>query len=267
MKNKNLIWTGHSQKMTKTLITILLMAAVVLMGLGCNPSIPRPEIVLADLNNPRGLLLQEDGNLCVAEAGALPIGQEYPERPTTIVEDTGSVTCVDPGGKRSVIADSLPFVLYSGNNMIVRPADVAQIGGRIYVLTGEGYRESSRALLRLSPNREPPEKVADFLLFVADGKPVEYFTQGNFPVNPFAMVPSANGKNFLVTDGAAGEVWNSDLSGNIEKYAPVEGHAVISLHSNLNRQAPMAKYRTAIPTSTPDCTNTPLGPIPREMMF
>jgi sugar lactone lactonase YvrE len=82
--------------------------------------------------------------------------------------------------------------------------------------------------LKLSIPNESPEKIADFLEFVAAGRSIEYFTPGNFPVNPFAMLLDQDTKSFYVSDGASGEIWKADLNGQIETVSKVEGHPVIT---------------------------------------
>jgi hypothetical protein len=127
---------------------------------------PTYEVTLDGLDEPKGLWLGNEDTLCVAEAGGLAPGQELGSKPTTAQADTGALTCVNNVGHREQIVAHLPYVLYSASGVSVGPADVAEMEGSLYLLTGEGYGDLSRNLLRIEPG-ESPRIVADFLEFAA----------------------------------------------------------------------------------------------------
>ena len=202
---------------------VVLLAGCSVQGNGEKPY----AVVLDQLDEPRGLWLDGDGTLCVAEAGRLADGQVVDEHDLTVLADTGALTCVDKAGERRRVIEHLPYVLYSVSGDSIGPADVAELDGVDYLLTGEGYGELSRKLLRLDP-AGPPQPVADFLKFAAQGKPLAYFQPASMSANPFAMIPDAAHQRFLVTDGASGQVMVAGLDGKIAIYSPVDGHEVLT---------------------------------------
>jgi hypothetical protein len=189
---------------------------------------PTYTIILDKLDEPRGLWLAADGALCVAEAGGLAAGQTLgAEQPTTAHAETGALTCLEANGQRRRLVEHLPYVLYSASGVSVGPTDVAEMDGALYLLTGEGYGELSRTLLRLEPGKSP-HIVANFLKFAAAGKPLEYIQPASIAVNPYALIPDPANHRFLVSDGASGQVLAAGLDGKIEVYSPVEGHEVLT---------------------------------------
>lgn len=183
--------------------------------------------VIDGLNDPRGLWLQQDGTLCVAEAGRLAEGQEVAEGPTANRADTGSVTCVDAGGRRQRIIDRLPFVLYNVTGVTTGPADLAEMDGDLYLLTGESEGMLARKLLRLTGSGNAPEVVADFLAFAEAAEP-DFFDEITVFSNPYSMIPDPEQRRFLVTDGATGQVLAAGLDGRIQVFSEVEGHEVLT---------------------------------------
>ena len=244
---------GVVQTGTSILVTILydslrkqlwaLMGPIgfLLLPVGCSfylaptpTSISEPtyKIVLANLGEPRGLWLRNDGSLCVAEAGGVPEDQKLDTARATVYANTGALTCVDSRGRRERVAKNLPYVLYRAQGSSIGPADVAELDGSFYLLTGEGYQDLSRKLLRLTPEGSP-QVVADFLEFGSDGKSPAYayladIEPGGIASNPFAMIPDAANHRLLVTDAASGRVLAAELNGRIEVYAPVDGHEVLT---------------------------------------
>lgn len=183
--------------------------------------------MLDQLDDPRGLWLGDDGTLCVAEAGRPPVATPGVAAPATVLANTGALTCIDPTGARTRAAEHLPYVLYSASGESIGPTDVAMLDGALYLLTGEGYGELARKLLRITAG-EAPAQVADFLAFAAEGKPVAYFSPASFAANPYAMIPDAAHDRFLVADGATGQVLAAGLDGDLRVYSPVEGHEVLT---------------------------------------
>lgn len=186
------------------------------------------EVVLDGLNEPRGLWVLADGTLCVAEAGRLAEGQEVREGPTANLAETGSVSCVDTDGARERVIEQLPYVLYNVTGVTTGPADVVEIDGELYLLTGEGQGDLSRKLLRISDPATPPDVMADLLAFATETAQPDYLDEVNIISNPFAMIPDPPNERFLVTDGATGHVLAVQLDGDVEVLSDVPGHEVLT---------------------------------------
>lgn len=204
------------------------MLAVLLILGGCGSSDPGYEVVLDGLNEPRGLWLRADGTLCVAEAGRLAEGQQAQDGAVAERADTGSVTCLDAAGRSTRVVEGLPYVSYNITGVTTGPADLAEVNGVLYLLTGEGEDRRSRALLDISDPASPPEVVADFLAFEVESAEPGFFDEIDVVSNPFAMIPVTDRSGFLVTDGATGEVLVAGLDGDIRLFSAVEGHEVLT---------------------------------------
>jgi hypothetical protein len=99
--------------------------------------------------------------------------------------------------------------------------------GLLYLLTAEGDDRLSRSLLRVEKSK-PSQVVANFLYFATGGQPVEYSLPGAITSNPYAMIPDPANRRFLVTDGATGQVLAAGLDGQVQLYASIEGHEVLT---------------------------------------
>jgi len=202
--------------------------AMLLVASACGSGDSEYEVILDGLNEPRGLWVLADGSLCAAEAGRLAEGQVVKEGPTSNLAETGSVTCVDTGGVRRRIIEQLPYVFYNVTGVTTGPADVAEMGGELYLLTGEGQGHLARSLLRITEPTTPPEVVADFLAFAIETTEPDFFEEINIISNPFAMIPDFANNRFLVTDGATGHVLAAGLDGEIDVFSDVAGHEVLT---------------------------------------
>ncbi len=194
----------------------------------CGGAESKYDEIIDGLNEPRGLWLQADGTLCVAEAGRLAEGQEVVEGPTANRADTGSVTCVDAKGHRERIIDQLPYVFYNVTGVTTGPADLAEMRGDLYLLTGESEGIFARKILRLTGSGNPPEVVADFLAFATETADPNFFDETTVFSNPYSMIPDPEQRRFLVTDGASGRVLAAGLDGRIQVFSDVEGHEVLT---------------------------------------
>ena len=204
-----------------------LAMAMLLVAGACSTGAAEHREIIDGLNDPRGLWLQGDGTLCVAEAGRLAVGQEAEEGPTANRADTGSVTCVNPGGRQERIIDRLPYVLYNVTGVTTGPADLAEMAGDLYLLTGESEGILARKILRLTGSGNPPEVVADFLAFAETAEP-DFLDEVIVFSNPYSMIPDPGERRFLVTDGATGWVLAVGLDGRIQVFSEVEGHEVLT---------------------------------------
>jgi hypothetical protein len=231
-------------------LLVLAMATLLVAG-ACGGGDSEHREIIDGLNEPRGLWLQADGTLCVAEAGRLTEGQVVEEGPTANRANTGSVTCVDPGGRRDRIIDRLPYVLYNVTGVTTGPADLAEMAGDLYLLTGESEGILARKILRLTGSGNPPEVVADFLAFARAAEP-DFFDEVDVFSNPYSMIPDPEQRRFLVSDGATGQVLAVGLDGRIQVFSEVEGHEVLTGIVRGPDGAPYVTSFSQLPHSTGD---------------
>ena len=203
------------------------LALIVLLS-ACSTEDGQYRTMLVGLNEPRGMWLLTDGTLCVAEAGSVADDQAIREGPTANRSDTGSVSCVDPSGDHQRIVQGLPYVFYNVTGVTTGPADVAEMNGDLFVLTGEGEGDLARSLLRLTGSGYLPEQVADFLTFAEETAEADLFDEVTIFSNPFSMLPDPENGRMLVTDGAIGHVLAAGLDGEIHVFSDVEGHEVLT---------------------------------------
>jgi sugar lactone lactonase YvrE len=181
---------------------------------------PRPaaEPFATGLNQPRGLAFDDAGVLYVAEAGALD-PQAAAQSPVA-TNRSSRVLRIDPSRQIATVVDGLPFTHYTEAGTDIGAADVALLGGSLYVLTGEGYDERlSRAVLRVVPGA-PPQPVASVQNFAMAGSRLSQMIGANaIAANPYAMVAAPDGSAFYVADGASGRVLRVMLDGSIMVFA------------------------------------------------
>jgi len=204
----------------------LVILALLINACGAGES--QYRVVLEGLNEPRGMWILADGTLCVAEAGSLTDGQEIREGPTANRSNTGSVSCVDPSGDQRRVAEELPYVFYNVTGVTTGPADVAEMNGELFLLTGEGEGDFARSLLRVAESGSSPEQVADFLSFAEETAEPDMFDETTIFSNPFSMLPDPENSRILVTDGATGHVLAVGLDGEIHVFSEVDGHDVLT---------------------------------------
>ena len=214
--------------MSQRVPSILLVLAMVLMTSACQPADSHYDVVLDGLNEPRGLTILANGTICVAEAGSLGDGQTIRQGPTANRSATGSVSCVGPSGDSERVVDGLPYVLYNVTGVTTGPADVVEMDGELYLLTGEGEGDLARSLLRITESTSSPVEVADFLAFAVDTTEADIFDKVNIVSNPFAMIPYPGDGTVLVTDGATGHVLVASIDGDIHVFSDVAGHEVLT---------------------------------------
>lgn len=201
-----------------------LLAGLALV-VGCGSGQPGFEVVLADLDEPRGLLLGPDLVLCVVEAGTADDSAESTSR---YRNETGAVTCADTDlGSRRVL-DQLPYSNNRFSGVSVGATDLTIMSGVLYVLVGEGPDDLSRTILGVDGSADGPRIVADFLAYSLATTAPDFFDEIIVMSNPFAMLADTPNRRFLVTDGATGEVLSVGLDGTIEVYSAVEGHEVLT---------------------------------------
>ncbi len=202
---KNIPWTHK-----RCLLLLALLAGALLSS--CAPrSIVEP--FAAGLSQPRGMAFDAAGNLFVAETGALAPGATSNVSPQ--INHSSRVVRIAPDGHVTTILDNLPYTNYveAGDT---GAADVAFIGGRLYVLIGEGYDDQlSRMVLRVQPG-VPPQPVANLRRFAEGTVPMaEQMISAGPPSNPDAMVAAPDGSVLYVADGASGRVMSVTPDGPI----------------------------------------------------
>jgi len=163
----------------------------------------------------------------VVKAGKNPENQPAESNPGTVIVNSGALTCVDLAGQRRRVIENLPYVLYTESGVSASPTGVAEMDGTLYLLTGEGYGDLSRKLLRLGTSGTP-QVVADFLKFAAQGKPLEYISPSSIEANPYAIIPDPANRRFSMTDGASGQVLSAGLNSEIGVFSPTEDHLVVT---------------------------------------
>jgi hypothetical protein len=231
---------------------LVLALATLLVAGACGGGQSEHRQIIDGLNEPRGLWLQADGTLCVVEAGRLAVGQEVEDGPTANRAETGSVTCVDPGGRRQRIIDTLPYVLYNATGNTTGPADLAEMEGDLYLLTGEGEGIFARKILKLTGSGNPPEILADLLAFATETAEPDFFDEITVFSNPYSMIPDPEQRRFLVTDGASGQVLAAGLDGRIQVFSEVEGHEVLTGIVRGPDEAPYVTSFSQLPHTTGD---------------
>jgi hypothetical protein len=204
------------------------LVIVVLLINACGAGNSQYRVILEGLNEPRGMWILADGALCVAEAGSLAEDQAIREGPTANRSNTGSVTCIDSSGDHMRVVEGLPYVFYNVTGVTTGPADVAEMNGELFLLTGEGNGDLARSLLRLTDSAYSPEQVADFFAFAEETAEADLFDEVTIFSNPFSMLPDPENERMLVTDGATGHVLAAGLDGEVRVFSDVEGHEVLT---------------------------------------
>lgn len=213
--------------MTSTRLSCLL-SWLLLVAVGCGSGRPGLEVVLADLDEPRGLLLGPDFVLCVVEAGTTDSGGGSADSRSQYRNDTGAVTCTDADGGRQRVVERLPYSNNRFSGVSVGATDVSLMNGELYVLIGEGPDELSRKILRLDGSTARPGVVADFLAHALATTAPDFYDEIVVTSNPFAFIADPPNDRFLVTDGATGEVLSVGIDGTITVYSAVDGHEVLT---------------------------------------
>ena len=207
---------------------LAVVAGVVALAGACGADDPRYETVLADLDEPRGLLLDAEAVLCVIEAGTTGSAEESGASDTAFQNETGTITCIDADLGRRSAATGLPYAKNRFSGVSVGATDLTMMDGELYVLIGEGFDETSRTILRLDQAGGRPTIVADFLAYARATTDPDFFDEIIITSNPFALLADPVNRRFLVTDGASGEVFSVAINGTIDVYSTVDGHEVLT---------------------------------------
>jgi hypothetical protein len=119
-------------------------------------------------------------------------------------------------------------VFYNVSGVTTGPADVAEVDGELFLLTGEGEGDLARSLLRLTESGHMPEQAADFLAFAQETAEPDLFDEVTIFSNPFSMLSDPQNSRMLVTDGATGHVLAAGLDGGIRVFSDVDGHEALT---------------------------------------
>ena len=189
-------------------------------SMGPPPAPDYATVVATGLANPRGLFVDADGNLWIAESG---IGGDGPcamgpEGNEECMGESGGITKVSADGTQERVLDALASRAAKDGSSATGPNDVAVLENQIYVLMGYGGDPATRVDLGTEDELG--------WLMVDDGtglKPVAdiagYETISNpdgmaFDANPYSLVPAAEGA-MVVSDAGQNALLNVTAEGEI----------------------------------------------------
>jgi hypothetical protein len=193
-----------------------------------------PVVVASGLNSPRGIAVDDDGTLYVAEAGLggtqvclTGQGQEG------CYGESGSITRIRRGVSTRII-DDLPSIANADGTSVIGTHDVAIRGGELYAVTGLGLDPAVRApggalgsvapklgyLLRIE--RSPHGKyravpAADLAAFEGTHNPFP----GPVESNPYGLLP--DGAGWIVADAAGNDLLKVSHSGAVSLLTTLPG--------------------------------------------
>ncbi len=188
---------------------------------------PAPDyatVVATGLANPRGLFIDADGNLWVAESGVGGDGPcaMGPEGNEECMGQTGGVTKISADGTQERVLDGLDSRAAKDGSAATGPNDVAVVENQVYVLLGYGGDPATRVDIGAEDELG--------WLMVDDGtglKPVVdvagYETASNpdgdaLDSNPFSLLPAAEGA-MVVSDAGGNALLNVTAKGEISTLA------------------------------------------------
>ena len=158
-----------------------------------------PGIVVADeLTSPRGLALNHNGHLLIAETGGGRLLEVTPYRDV-----------------RSLTEKRLPHALNTGPDEAYRagPSAINILDGELYFLVGEFRGNQSARLYRLSdePEYEPVTPATD-----------AFSPTTNRFSNPYDLVAAPEVDGWIVSDPGGNSLVKVDMDGNIRDYVVFE---------------------------------------------
>lgn len=202
-------------------LVALFAALATLVAGGCGTP-PEGFVVIDSLSQPRGLSV-DGSRICVAEAGA--IGPDGPARrqPGQLEADTGSVMCAgSDNDETETVLDELPFVYYPDAAVTSGAADVVVDEDDVYVLVGESFGELARSIVEVGV--DGAAKLVDLLGFAESRR----LSGDGVKSNPYSFVLTQDRAGFFITDAATGTILRAGTDGEVELFAPVPGHEVLT---------------------------------------
>lgn len=180
------------------LVVLLVVAASVACSSDAEPASNNQGTILVDgLTSPRGLTLDQNGDLLIAETGG------------------GRLLRVTPDHDFSFFTTGLPYSLNTGPDAAYRagPSAISLLDGETYVLVGEFRGSRSARLFRITSESgfEPVTPVVD---------PFTPF--GDRFSNPYDIVNAPEVDGWIVADGGANSLLAVDMDGNVRDYIVFE---------------------------------------------
>lgn len=219
----------------------LLGAALIQGATGVNAQeLPPPSagtVLVSGLLAPRGMAMGPDGMIYVAESGTggdteFVVG-EGDSSFVVMNGFTGRISMVDPDtGARETVADGIPSGFNPELGDQVGAADVAFLGGDLYLLLTHGGEEwgfpDTPTGIYLVEDDGDLDLVADIGEFNADN-PVEAITDGTQVDiepggNPYAMI--VRGDRFYIVDGNHNRLMEATTSGQVTEITEFPDHPV-----------------------------------------
>jgi hypothetical protein len=160
------------------------------------------EVVVDGLTSPRGLALDQDGNLLIAEPGGGRLLEVTPNRDV-----------------RSLTTNRLPHSLSTGPGGAYRagPSAITLLNDEVFFIVGEFIGELSSRLYRITdePEYEPVTPATDPF------SPTE-----NRFSNPYDLVNAPEVDGWIVSDPGGNSLLAVDLDGNIHDYVVFESFTI-----------------------------------------
>ncbi len=158
------------------------------------------EILVEGLTSPRGLALDQDGNLLIAETGA------------------GRLLRLTGDSDSSPVATGLPHALNTGPDAAYRagPSAISILNDEVFIIVGEFRGNRSARLFRITDESgfEPVTPVTD---------PFSPF-ENRFS-NPYDLVNAPEVGGWVVSDGGGNRLLAVDTEGNIRDYVIFDNFA------------------------------------------
>jgi len=158
-------------------------------------------IVIEGLTSPRGLALDRDENLLIAEPGG------------------GRVLKVTRAGDVSSFATDLPYSVKTGPEAAYRagPSAISLLDGELYVIVGEFIGDESARLYRITSETEY--------------EPVTPVTDGWAPLdnrlsNPYDLINAPEVDGWIVSDPGGNSLRAVDIDGNIYDYVVFDNFTI-----------------------------------------
>lgn len=151
------------------------------------------ETVVEGLTSPRGLALDQDGNLLIAETGA------------------GRLHEVTLDNNVSPFATGLPHSLNTGPDGAYRagPSAISLLNGEVFIIVGEFRGDRSARLYRITAKTEYEAVTPETDAF----SPLR-----NRFSNPYDIVNAPEVNGWIVSDGGGNSLLAVDMDGNIRDY-------------------------------------------------